>query len=462
MAITKDQFIQSAANEISDFPTLAKRFQIGDPLITQAIAAMAAMLADVSTQIELTAGETYLKARDVTVLADAAVKGVIPFATPSIVSITLANKGDKAVQVQVGRVLLDQSGRYWRVLTGATVQAGEEGSIEAWQVSLREVVHTVAQNTAFYTVELAPPTVGYITQVEVAGYEYTPEFCNVEDGQAIYHIKSDEFQTISLMFGAAGVAGRQPAAGSTLSVLLYDTEGEISLSVGATFTFEYSSVGDVPVVMTLSEVSQQGAAPMGITEMREVCNYPGTYSENAVFLSNFDHLVRKKVPGLTFLSIWNETREEAVRGGGVDNMNRLFVAAKRDGTKDTTLVAQITTVVLGADDSYRTRSVAVIEKAEPLVLTLSVPSTYDAESVKQAVRALVLDSYGRASAWAKRGSAKILKKDLYDLFSKNIPALTQRLADVSVDSIGDGGEVLPEVFRYVTEASLVVNTVEAE
>ncbi|MFJ3487114.1 hypothetical protein ACIPL1_27400 [Pseudomonas sp. NPDC090202] len=462
MAITKDEFIQSAVNEIGDFPTLSRRYLIGDPLITQSIAAIAAMLADVSNQIDVNTGETYLKARDVTVLADAAVKGVIPFATPSIARITLQNNGSASVQVLVGRVLLDQAGRYWRVLTGTTVLAGDIGTIVAWQVALREVSHTVAQNKAFYTVDLAPPSVGYIAEVSVGGYEYTPEFCNVDAGASIYHIKSDEFQTISLMFGASGIAGRQPAVGSTLALSLYDTEGEITLNVGATFTFEYSGVGDPPVVMTLEEVTQQGAAPMDIPTMREVCDYPGIYSENAVLLSNFEHLVRKKVPQLTFLSVWNEAREESVRGGSLDNFNNLFVSAKRDGTKDDTLLAQITDVLLTADDSYGVRSVPVVEVIEPLVITLSVPSTYDAESVKQAVRSLVLSNYGRTSAWAKRGSAKILKKDLYDLFRQNVPALTQRIADVSVDSIGDGSNRLPEQFRYVTPESLQVNSVEAD
>lgn len=462
MAITKDEFLQSAVSEIADYPELAQRFQIGDPLITQSLAAIAAMMADLSVQVELTAGETYLKARDVTVMADAAVKGVLPFATPTIANITLKNAGDSLVQVLVGRVLLDQAGRYWQVLTGATVAVGGTGTLVAWQVAQRQLAHRVTQNAPFYTVELSAPTVGYIAQVSVTGYEYSPEFCNVNDGDAVYHIKSDEFQVMSLMFGAAGVAGRQPSAGTQLALTIFDTEGEISLSVGASFTFEYASLGDGKVTMTLAEVTQQGAAPMDIVQMREVCNYPGIYSENAVFLSNFDFLVRKKVQRLTFLSVWNEAREEAVRGATIASHNRLFVAARRDGTINDTLLAQIKAVIRAADDSYKVNSVEVQEIEVPLVIDLEVPSTYDAESVKQAVRALVLANYGRASAWAKRGNAKILKKDLYQLFRENVPALTQRIADLSIVTIGDGGVELPEQFRYVTDLSLTVNTKEAE
>lgn len=462
MAISKDDFIQAAVTEIAKYPKIAQRFQIGDPLISQAMGSIAAMLSDLSNQVELTAGEVFIKARDVTILADAAVKGVLPFATPSIASITLLNEGSESIRVLAGRVLLDQAGRYWLVSKGATVLAGASGTIIAKQVSLRTVVHSVSQYVPFYTVELTAPEVGYIAEVAVDGYTYTPEFCNVNAGEPVYHVKCDENQTMSIMFGVDNVAGKQPAAGSTIGLSIYDTEGEISLSVGTTFTFEYTNAGDDAVTMTLAEISQTGAGPMDLVTMAEVCSYPGIYNKSAVYLSNFDYLVRQQVASLTFLSVWNETREEAIRGPSQNNMNTIFVSALRDGTSDSILQEEISAVILTADNSYKIAHRPVIEVHEPLALTLSIPSTYDAAAVKEAVRALVLKNYGRESAWAKRGEAKILKKDLYKLCRDNVPALNQRIADITIDAIGDGSAMLPEQFRYVTDASLVINVEEAE
>lgn len=462
MATSKDEFIQDAVDEISNYPTIAQRWQIGDPFVTQHIAAFSAMFADLSNQIELTAGEVYLKARDATILADAAVKGVLPFATPTIASIQLLNEGQIFVKVIAGRVLVDQAGRYWQVLVGATVAPGGTGTITAKQVTLRTLVHQVTQNMPFYSVELQEPEVGRIAEVVVTGFTYTPEFCNVSPGDAVYHIKSDENQVMSLVFGVSGVAGTQLPAGYNLNLSIYDTEGEISLAQGTTFTFEYTNQGDDDVTLTLLEVTQAGAAPMDLVTMAEVCSYPGIYNESGVYLSNFDHLVRKKVTPLTFLSVWNETREEAVRGANQDNINVTFVASKRDGTDDDTLQANITKVLTDADDSYRVRHVPVVEVVVPLELTLEIPSTYDAAAIKQTARALILKQYGRESAWAKRGSARILEKDVHKLLRDNVPALAQRLAEITVDVIGTGAAVLPEHFRYVTEASLVINEKEAQ
>lgn len=461
MAITKDQFIQDAVNEIANYPTIARRFQIGDPLITQGMASIAAMLADLSSQVEVTTGEVYLKARDATVKADASVKGVLPFGKPCVANIQVTNRGAKRLTILTGRVLRDQSGRMWRVATGAQIEPSDVGMIVARQVELRTVTHTVSQNQPFYTIELAEPAIGYIAEVDAVGWNYAPEFCNVLSGDLSYHIQVDEQQVISLVFGVTGLAGTQPATGSRIDLTLYDTEGEISQKVGLEYYFEYSDPTE-NALMTLSAVIQAGEAPMSITTMREVCSYPGIYSENAVYRSNFDFLLRKKLGEVSFLSVWNELKEEAVRGASLDHINKLFVSVLKDGANAQALHTDVTTIVLNADNSLRLKFVEAIEKAVPLQITLYVPSTYDAAEIEQAVIALVLANYGRQSAWAKRGEAKILKKDLYDLFRINVPALTQRIADISIDSIGDASDDLPEHFRYVTEQSLTVLTETAK
>jgi len=455
VAITKDQFIQDAVNEIANYPDLARRFQIGDPLIKMHIAAMAAMLSDLSSQVELTTGEVYLKARDVTVLADAAVKGVLPYGVPCVATITVTNTGTARLNIIAGRVLRDQNGRLWQVTTGAQIAVSATGKIVARQVALRTITHTVAQNQPFYVVTVPEPDIGHIAEVLVEGWEYTPEFCNVQDGDLIYHIQSNEFLELGLVFGVDGLAGKQPDMGLALKISIYDTEGDIDPSVGMAFYFEYGAATE-KATMELTEVSQAGEAPMNLTTLREVCTYPGIYSENAVFRSNFDFLVRKHLGAVVFLNVWNELKEEEARGAKVTNMNRLFVSVLKNGVTNTVLETKVRAIIKAADDSYRVNFVKAVEKPISLQLTLYVPSTYDVAAVRQTVREVLLANYGRDSSWAKRGEAKILRKDIYDLLRKNVPALTQRIADITVDSVGSTANDLPEYFRYVTEASLTV------
>lgn len=217
------------------------------------------------------------------------------------------------------------------------------------------------------------------------------------------------------------------------------------------------------VSMELSEVSQAGDDPMDIGTMREICSYPGIYDDSAVFGSNFDFVVRKAISPVKFLSIWNEAREEAVRGPSQDNINALFVAVRKAGTTEAVLKSEITTVITRADNSYKIKFVPVIDVVVPMVVTLTIPSVYDSGAVMQQVRELLLKKYGPESAWAKRGEAQILEKDIYALMvDNNVTALAARLGNLTIESIGDGAPLLPEHYRYITNDSLVINVREAE
>lgn len=463
MAITKDEFIQSAVNEIASYPTIAMRWQIGDPLISQGIASIAAMLADVSNQVEVTAGEPFTKARDVTVRSDAAVKGILPFGKASIAAIRVTNASLQAVRVLAGRSLQDAAGRYWVVTAGVSLGPGEVGTMTAKQVSSRGFTHQVTTNMPFYQIPFSGPELGYVAAVLVENFEYSTNFANIADGERVYNIKSDETGEMSLQFGIAGLSGYQPAVGEQINITIQDTEGAVSLSSGLKFYFEYTGgASDAMLVMELLEVSQAGSDPMDISTMREVCSYPGIYDDSAVFGSNFDFVVRKAISPVTFLSIWNETKEEMVRGANVDHMNRLFVAVRKAGSTQEVLYSEITAVIKRADDSYRIRFVPVVDVVVPLVVTLTIPTIFESGSVEQVVRSLLLKEYGAESVWAKRGGAQILEKDIYKLVrDNNVSALSARLGNMTIDSIGDDAPQLPEHYRYITPDSLQVLLREA-
>lgn len=465
MAVTKDEFMQDAVNEIATFPTISARYQIGDPLILQGIQAIAAQLAHLSQQIDVTGAEPWTKARDVTVRADAAVKGILPFGTPCIGKLKVTNGTDQTMRVIAGRSLMDAQGRFWVVTGGATVLAGGVSYLTAKQVRSRSFTHQVNAVRSFYTIDVTNPDIGYIADIRVEGFERSNDFANVLPGDKVYNIKSDEYSDLSLQFGMS-TAGYVPQIGEVLTVAIDDTEGGLSLSVGMSFAFEYNELTtsniESKMVLELAEVLQQGADPMDIATMREVCSYPAIYDESAVFGSNFDFLIRKKVVPLTFLSIWNERREELVRGPDVQNMNTLFVAALKDGTEQDVLHETIRQHIHRADDSYRVQRVDVIEKVVGVTLTLYITSVYDSEAVKEEVRTRMLQAYGRESAWAKRGEAKMLEKDIYKDLTDNVAALSPRVGNLIVTNNTAGAAEKPEQFRYITAESLILNVVEAD
>ncbi len=458
---TKADFQQTIADSISRYPAAALLYQVRDPRLLAQLDAMAAMLAMYSTEQEVAAFEPFTKARDMTVLADAAVKGVLPFGTPTVAKILVTNNATTGYTIQVGRRLRDSRGRIWSVTVGSAVPAQGTVIIQAEQASTTTFNHTVTASLSFYRISVPSPENGHIVGVSMRDaqseeFRYVAEFVNVEPGDKVFHLQSDEYRKLHIQFGAANTAGYQPSTGEVFTVDVKETEGEITLPTTTLFSFEYtSSPYESGARLVLSEVVSPGSAPMDIATMREVCSYPSTYDGNAVYLGNFDFLVRRNLSPFKFLSIWNEQREEEVRGPNRDNINVLFVAARKSGVATGALRANINDVITNADDSYRIRHIDVVDVFVPLEVNLLVQSVYDFVALKQQAENLLLRGYGEDSAWAKRGEATILYKEVYDLLTTNIQALRDRDSDMTM-SLGAAAPTLPEQFRYVSPLSLSV------
>lgn len=463
---TKADFQQAIADAISAYPVAAQRYQARDPILLSKLDAMATMLAMYSAEQDVAAMEPFTKSRDVTVLADAAVKGILPFGAPQRVRVAVVNTAAAPLVINTGRRLQDTQGRVYVVDTGATIAASGSGTVTAYQRDEKTVSHTVTVSQPFYTITVPKPDAPlHISSIRVVGpgsvdFPYVPDFVNVDDGQQCFNMLTDENRVLYVQFGASGLAGYQPDAGEVFSIVIGETEGAIDLAVGSPFAFEYAaSLYDSGAKLTLDAVLSPGAAPMDISTMREVTNYPSIYSENAVYLANFDFLLRRKLSPFRFLSVWNEQLEEAVRGANVDNINTLFVSAQKDGVLPATLEAQIAEVVMAADDSYKLTFVTPVETEIPVTISAYVPTVYDFAAVEQQIREKVLEVYGRDSAYAKTGRTRILTKAVYNLLEDNVQALQGANSDFEVVINDPPEDILPEEYRYVSNDSLTV-TVE--
>ncbi|WP_420225754.1 hypothetical protein [Pigmentiphaga litoralis] len=177
-------------------------------------------------------------------------------------------------------------------------------------------------------------------------------------------------------FGFKGIVGVQPKDGAVIKLLVSYTAGDIHPEFGNPFSFEYlSSPLKASLELVMHAIVQAGQAPPSMSVLRDLARYPSVYDGNAVFLGEFDLLVRRTFPTLRFLSVSNEAEEERARGPSLDNINTLFVAClsaeggeqvldeaspeapvaplkvAADSLSSTQLAIQAT--LLSADDSYR-------------------------------------------------------------------------------------------------------------
>jgi hypothetical protein len=481
---TKLDFQQAIADTVDSYPAVAALYQAGDPRILQHLDAMATMLAMQSSQIEVAMAEVFEKVRDATVLADAAMRGIIRKARPGRVRITVTNNNAEPFNVETGRVLLDSAGNYYRVEVAAIVPIGETSAIEAIQIKTETITHVVSDSVPFYEIEIPDADdESYLSGIAVSDvngdYEYRERYVNTLAGDRVFNVEADDRQNIYVRFGYDGIVGIQPVNGSTINLTITRTVGEIAPDPGSPFSFEYLLLpADSNVELELDVVLDSGQAPPDMATIRDMCKYPSVYDHNAVFLGEFEFVVRRQYSNTQFLSIWNELVEETARGANVDHINTLFVAVLSAEGNETTLTepnpaspvapttileASYTTtqrgikkVIQDADDSYRVKFLTPVRSEIVMTITAVVSTSYVASDVQSKIAEAILAEYGAKAAASKRGGNRPLYKRVYALLKEKIIELADTNADLQVTIAQPIGDYRPELWRYVSAASLTV------
>ena len=488
---TKSDFMQKIKELLPTYPTIAALYEAGDPRILQQLEAQATMFAMLSGQIEVAQNEQFEKARDSTVLADAAMRGIIRKGKAARARVLVKNGGTQPYTVETGRTILDSSGRVWQVATPVVVNPGETGSFEACQYRIETIEHTVTEPYPFYAIEIpSSDDDSYLYSIAVSdrfgSYEYRERYVNSSAGERIFHVEADDRQRVYVRFGFENVVGVQPSNGETITLSVLRTFGDITVEYGAPFSFEYlQSPLENDLTLSMDAMLMKGENPITMSQLRDLARYPSVYDENAVFLGEFDYLVRRNFPTLRFLSVWNECAEEIARGASVDNINCLFVACL-SATGDEEVLEQtgddpvapkmlledeltqtqklIREKILSADDSYRVKFFTPVIVKIKINITARISTSYVASEIKEKITEVLISEFGQESAPAKRGQFRVLYRRVYNFLREKIPALSDGEADlqVNIDNVAKSSAIdRPELWRFVDRDSINV-TVETD
>ncbi len=493
--ITKEQFTQAIENIVGSYPTIAALYKANDPRIRQNLEAQATMLAMFSSQVETSSAEPFEKVRDATVLADAAMRGIIRKASPAVVTIKLTNNGTSDYTL-APRQLFDSSGNQYTITSSAiTVRPNETATFQAEQSTIEELKHTVSESTPFYAIEIPESSDGsYLTAIAVADtdgfdYKYSERYVNVSAGERVFHVEADDRQRVYVRFGSAGV-GVIPDNGQSITVSIHRCAGKIYPAANSPFSFENISPFDLNIALNLDHVDDPGENPPDIATLREMIKYPSVYDHNAVYLGEFDFLVRRKFPPIAgqFLSIWNESMEETARNKADNkNINTLFVACYYDTeairnepnpnaqvppgaqispiaiaeTDLTSRQVEIRELILGADDSYRVKFLTPVKSEIIMSVTATISTAYSAETTRKLIQDVLIAEFGINSPAATRGLNKPLYQRIYKILRSKVPALKDANSDVRVTITGHPNPNRPELWRYVADGSLTIDVNQA-
>lgn len=462
-APTAQEIEAAALASLAGFPTVARLVQAGDPRVLAQIRAQAAMLAMLAEQIDNAQFEPFVKARDSTVLADSTLKGILPLARSCRVTLTVTNNDEQPYTLAAGRRLQDPKGRIFVVDADMSIPAGESAVVSATQKTQRIVAHSVSAPTPFYRMELETSSDDtFLAGLEVwkGGllFTYAPDWFNVKPGDFSYQVETDEQRRVMVCMGSTGVVGYGVVLGDAFELRVTECEGKIDdLQAGAAFGLEYVlTVPDGKQEIALAAVTDAGSAPPTVADLRVMARYPAIFDHNAVYLGEFDMMLRRYITGVQFLSVWNEQIEEEFRGASLDSINTLFVAGRVAGMSNAAFEARVRELVSRADDSYNLQFVEVSDYAVSVTVEGTISVVHDKATVEAQIRGAILAVYAAGSPTVSVGMANPLRvQAITKMLKEQIAAFQDEQSDFRV-TIAMIGMPLPEQFVQITNDSLEV------
>ena len=243
VALTKEQFEEAALNALAEFPLVAQYVKAQDPRVLAQIKAQATMLSMISANTDVAKFEPFTKSRDGTVLADAALKGILPLGRAARMVLRLENTaelGSDPITHGAQRRYLDAKGRLYELDSSATIDAQGSITVTATQIRRRELSTKVEVATDFYSlpVSLSSDEMHLNSLVVFKGtdeFRYAPDWFNCKADEYVYQVEVDELRQMFVRFGKSTVKGYGVKQGDQFTLDITECNGRINdLAPGAT------------------------------------------------------------------------------------------------------------------------------------------------------------------------------------------------------------------------------------
>lgn len=429
---------------LQDSPEVALRYENGDPTVVAMLQAMAGMIADQSTDIELAKIEPFIKSNVRTILSDATNKGILPIATPCQHDLEVQNKGTVPLTISAGRYIDDIQGRTWRLLQTANVQAGATVTVQVEQSQLRTVNHQVIYSEAFSQVELKIQDDLYLCGIRVFDsenntYTYRPRWLNAPAGEYAYTLKTDTMRQITAEFGDSLRCGTTVQANTVLSFELMECDGEIDTSqLREASLQEIVSNAETAAQLKFKTggLIRAGTNPLSIEQLRLLSSYP-THDQNAVFLGDYDYVIRKAfMTRCNYVTVWNEALQDKYYTASYADINRLQLAfSPKNSSEATQLAADIKRFIGEIDSLYKDRIIqrTVEQRFFKIEINAKLAPVHNEETVREQIYTLLLARYGRNSLASSYFLADGFNtQEIADAIKKNIAAFQDHISDFSI------------------------------
>lgn len=469
--LTQANFNAALVATLND-PEILQRYNAQDPLVLQQLNALATFFSLMAQEIDIATLEPFSKTRDRSIVADASNKGILPIGTPCQHVLEVSNRAANAITLSQGRMIEDNSGgRPWRLLQSVTVAAGATAEVVVEQSEYREISYTVPLSEPFHRFKVELKDDLSLANISVRdqatptpnAYPLKIRWMNTAALDYAVNVTTDSLRRLFIEFGDDARVGRTAQANQVFVIGLTETYGDVDVSRLKDASLLDVLTADeqrVSVRFKVGGLVRLGADPLSMAQLRLLASYPALYDENAVFLENFDYLVRQKFINRThFIAVWNENVQERHYGVNWQDINHLNLAVvAKNAAEQANIQQEIIQLIGRADSLYQDRVNvrAVVGKPCQVTITGRLAAVHDVDAVSAQIKNLLVDRYGQntivASRWLVNG---FNTQEMAALIRNNIVAFQDRISDFSINV--QGGINKPHEWVFITLNSITIS-----
>ncbi|MDO5769030.1 MAG: hypothetical protein Q4P13_05955 [Psychrobacter sp.] len=472
MTLDRNKLLASIGSNLNDYPDIAERWRAGDPTVRAMIMSMVETVYWLSRDNDVNIIEPFIKSKDRTIIADAINKGIMPVATACQHLLTIENNSNATVTLSQGRQVDDGTGRQWRLMAAVTILAGQSKKVVAEQSDIKRIPLTIPVSEPFYSVTINATDGAYLAGIGVTNtttgeaYKHTPKFMNAGQNEPVYTLHSEDLATITITFGDSSRAGKTVQAGEVYEIELTQSYGEVdpdSLRQAGLVNLYTADEAKLNLYFKKGEIVRMGADPLSVAQLRLLASFPSMYDRNAVFMGNFDFLIRWHfMQRFNYMAIWNENTQDKYYGPSLDNINHLnLTVVAKYNAEAPRLIEEIKLMVAKADSLLdgRVRVKAMENRPYQITINGRLAAVHDIEQVSTEIKELLLANYGKGSLAASHPNLDGFNlQEIATRMRATIKAFQDRISDFTVSGEDlSANPIKPHQWVYLDESSIVIN-----
>lgn len=273
-------------------------------------------------------------------------------------------------------------------------------------------------------------------------WTYKRLFLNALSTDTVYDQFFSHTGQVGIRFGN-GVFGKIPAVNSKLKIIMYLTEGDVSLAYGQTLTCVPASDTAISTDFTaiVSTSVENGSFREGTETIRANLRYWPTYQEKLVWNDDYVFFLKRNLLDYTVLwcKAWGEGEQEKHNGyKSIYNINRIFISAyPKPPTPEKSIdvmnleeLAAYNATVATAFENFKTAVIGQLEDVdifnrhftfiEPVYSSFNVSivgkvtRTTQIADVTTAIQTALISAYGKDSTTRRE---RVFVNDIYSLIN---------------------------------------------